>query len=309
MRNAYLNTLYELAKKDINLLSLVSDNGMIVYDAFRRDFPEQYFNFGISEAHMVTAAAGMAICGKIPFVYTISSFLAYRAYEALRLDICLQNLNVKVIGIGSGVAYGYLGPTHHTTEDIGLLRSLPNLTIFSPATPLEAKKCIEEAYKINGPVFVRLGTNGEKEYYKDSRDIEIQKGIIMREGTDIVIITTGCILLEVLEVAELLSKLEIYAEVININTLKPFDKEIIKMCANKIHKMFVVEEHNIIGGLGSIVAEVIAEENLNVEFYRIGLEDRFAIGYGTQKEVRMQNGLDAQGIYKYIISNYNLLKK
>lgn len=306
MRTAYLDTLYELAKKDKNVLSLVSDNGMIVYDSFRKEFPEQYFNFGISEAHMVTAAAGMASCGKIPFAYTISSFLVYRAYEALRLDVCLQNLNVKIIGIGSGMAYGYLGPTHHTTEDIGILRSLPNLTIFCPSTPLEAKKCIEEAYKINGPVYVRLGTNGEKEYYEYNRKIEIKKGTIIRKGSDITIVTTGSILSEVLETADLLSKVGISVQVVNIATLKPFYKETIKVCINSIHKMFVVEEHTKIGGLGSMIAEIIAEENLSVEFYKIGLEDKFAIGYGTQKEVRMQNGLDAQGIYKYILNKCNI---
>lgn len=305
MRTAYLDTLYELAKKDKNVLSLVSDNGMIVYDEFRKDFPEQYFNFGISEAHMITAAAGMATCGKIPFAYTISSFLAYRAYESLRLDVCLQNLNVKLIGIGSGTAYGYLGPTHHTTEDIALLRSLPNLTVFCPATPLEAKICIEEAYKLNGPVYVRLGSNGEKEWHNKSKVFDIKEGLTIKEGTDITIITTGSILSEVVEAAELLEKENISAKVVNIVTLKPFPKEIVKTCVNSTQKIFVVEEHNIIGGLGSAVAEIIADENLNVEFHRIGLEDTFAIGYGTQKEVRMQNGLDAEGIYRQICNKYN----
>ena len=143
MRNEYLAELYHLAKNDRNVLSLVSDNGMIVYDEFRAAFPEQYFNFGISECHMIAAAAGMATCGKIPFAYTISSFLAYRAYEFLRLDVCLENLNVKIVGIGTGVSYGYLGPTHHTTEDLALLRSLPNLTIFSPASPMEAREAVQ----------------------------------------------------------------------------------------------------------------------------------------------------------------------
>lgn len=305
MRTAYLDTLYELAKKDKNVLSLVSDNGMIVYDSFRKDFPEQYFNFGISEAHMITAAAGMATCGKIPFAYTISSFLAYRAYESLRLDVCLQSLNVKLIGIGSGMAYGYLGPTHHTTEDIALLRSLPNLTVFCPATPIESKKCIEEAYKINGPVYVRLGSNGEKEWHNKSEVFDITEGLTIKEGTDITIITTGSILSEVVEAAELLEKENISVKVVNIVTLKPFPKEIVKTCVNSTQKIFVVEEHNIIGGLGSAVAEIIADENLSVEFHRIGLEDTFAIGYGTQKEVRMQNGLDTEGIYRQIYNKYN----
>ena len=140
MRNTYLKEVYNIAKKDKNVLSLVSDNGMIVYDDFRRDLPNQYFNFGISEGHMITAAAGMASCGKIPFAYTIGSFLAYRSYEFIRLDVCLQKLNVKIVGIGAGVTYGYLGPTHHSTEDIAVLRCLPNLTLLSPAKPKEARR-------------------------------------------------------------------------------------------------------------------------------------------------------------------------
>ena len=134
MRNTYLKEVYNLAAKDRNVLSLVADNGMIVYDDFRRDFPEQYFNFGISEGHMITAAAGMASCGKIPFAYTIGAFLAYRSFEFIRLDVCLQKMNVKIVGIGAGMSYGYLGPTHHTTEDIAVLRTLPNLTLLSPAS-------------------------------------------------------------------------------------------------------------------------------------------------------------------------------
>ena len=151
MRNTYLNALYAMAKEDENIISLVADNGLIVYDDFRRDFSDRYFNFGISEGNMIAAAAGMASCGKIPFAYTISAFLAYRAYEFLRDDVCFQNQNVKIIGIGSGLTYSTLGPSHHTTEDIGLLRSLPNLTVFSPATKAEVKWMMHEAYKKKGP--------------------------------------------------------------------------------------------------------------------------------------------------------------
>ena len=159
MRTAYLDTLYNLAAKDKNVFALISDNGAIVYDRFRADLGKQYFNLGISEANMLGVAAGMANCGKVPFAYTIGAFLAYRAFEFIRNDICLQNQNVKVVGTGAGMVYSALGPTHHATEDIGCLRSLPNLTIFSPASPMVVKKAVIEAYKIMVPVFIRLGTN------------------------------------------------------------------------------------------------------------------------------------------------------
>ena len=146
MRTAYLESLYKLALNDENVLAMISDNGAIVYDQYRKDFPKQYINMGISEQNMLGTAAGLANSGKIPFAYTIGAFLAYRAMEFLRNDICLQNQNVKVVGTGAGEVYSALGPTHHSTEDLGVLRSLPNLVVFSPASPLEVKKTVMEAY-------------------------------------------------------------------------------------------------------------------------------------------------------------------
>ncbi len=301
MRNAYLNTLYNLAAKDENVVSMVSDNGLIVYDDFRKSFPEQYFNFGISEGNMVTAAAGMASCGKIPFIYTIGAFLSYRSFEFIRLDVCLQNLNVKIVGIGAGVAYSTLGPTHHTTEDIAVLRALPNLTIFSPATPMEAKKIVEAAYKINGPVYIRLGTNNEPEIYDENYKFEIGKGVKLKEGKDITIISTGAITYTALKVANLLEKDDISARVINIHTIKPFDSGIIEKSARDTKMIITIEEHNIIGGLGSAVSEVIAEKGLGIKLRRIGLKDKFAKGYGKPEEVRIMNGLGEKEIYNKIL--------
>lgn len=297
MRNAYLNTLYDLAAHDENVLSLVSDNGLIVYDDFRRDFPKQYFNFGISEGNMITVAAGMASCGKIPFAYTIGAFLAYRSFEFIKLDVCLQKLNVKIVGIGAGMAYSTLGPTHHATEDIAVLRALPNLTLFSPATPIETKEVIKAAYKINGPVYIRLGTNNEPEIYDDKYKFEVGKGVKIKDGNDITFVTTGSITYAALQVAKLLEEKNVSVRVINIHTIKPFDKDIIEQAANETNRIITIEEHNIIGGLGSAVAEVIAELGLSTKLERIGLNDQFAIGYGTPIQVKEINNLDERGIY------------
>lgn len=305
MRNAYLAELYKLAEKDKNVLSLISDNGMIVYDAFRAAFPDQYFNFGISECHMIAAAAGMSTCGKIPFAYTISSFLAYRAYEFLRLDVCLENLNVKIVGIGAGISYGYLGPTHHTTEDLALLRSLPNLTIFSPASPSDVHEAVKAAYAIEGPVYIRLGSNGEQEVYGEDFSFEVGKGAVIFEGTDLAIITTGAITGEVKKAAERLLGDGVSVRLISMHTIKPFDVELIAETAKQVSMVAVVEEHNIIGGLGSAVAEVIAERQIAAPFYRIGLYDQFATGYGTCQQVRAQNGLDSEGIYRQLCQIYS----
>lgn len=303
MRNTYLKEVYNLAAKDRNVLSLVADNGMIVYDDFRRDFPEQYFNFGISEGHMITAAAGMASCGKIPFAYTIGAFLAYRSFEFIRLDVCLQKMNVKIVGIGAGMSYGYLGPTHHTTEDIAVLRTLPNLTLLSPASAKETKALVNYAYELNGPVYIRLGNNLKEELYPEDVQVIPGKGTILKEGNDIVIFSTGDITYHVMTAAKRLEQESIHATVISMHTIKPFDSQLVVDMAQRSRKLFTVEEHSVIGGLGSAVAEVLTDNGCSASLKRIGLNDVFAHGYGNQEQVRKANGLDADGIYNSIKNN------
>lgn len=296
MRNTYLRALYQLAEKDKNVLALLADNGVIVFDQYIEKFPKQYLNYGISECEMIGAAAGLAAYGKIPFVYTMSTFLAYRGFEFIRDMVCLQNLNVKIIGTGAGVAYGGLGPTHHPTEEMAVLRALPNLTIFSPASPLDVKNSIKAAYEMNGPVYIRLAHNNEPEIYGESCEFNVGKGIVLKEGHDITLIGTGSIVYDVMEAAKCLEMGNISARVINIHTIKPFDRDIVIEAAQETKAIVTVEEHSIIGGLGSAVAEVIAEENLAVAFKRFGLSDQFAKGYGTHDEVKKINGLDRENI-------------
>ncbi len=300
MRNTYLQEVYNLAAKDRNVLSLVADNGMIVYDDFRRDFPGQYFNFGISEGHMINAAAGMASCGKIPFAYTIGAFLAYRSFEFIRLDVCLQKLNVKIAGIGAGMSYGCLGPTHHATEDLAVLRVLPNLTLLSPATAKEMKRLVNYAYELEGPVYIRLGNNLKQELYTEEMEVIPGKGTVLREGADIVVFSTGDITYHVMEAAKRLEKDGIGACVASMHTIKPFDKNFVAEAGRKYRQIFTVEEHSVIGGLGGAVAEVLAESGCSAKLKRIGLNDVYAYGYGSQEQVRSANGLDAEGIYQTI---------
>ena len=290
MRQAYLDTLYKLAQKDEKVYALISDNGAIVYDKYRRDLPEQYLNLGISEANMIGMAAGMASCGKIPFAYTIGAFLAYRAFEFIRNDVCLQNLNVKIVGTGAGEVYSTLGSTHHSTEDLGGLRAMPNLTIICPASPLEVKKATNAAYEHEGSVYLRLGTNKESEIYEGDYVFQIGKAVTLREGSDITLIGAGSILKDVLDVSRQLKNNGINARVIDMHTIKPIDKEAIIRAIDETRKIVTVEDHNVIGGLGSAVAEVIAEYGKEVKFKRIGLK-KFSVGYGTYDEVKSQNGI------------------
>lgn len=296
MRTAYLDTLYELAKNDKRVYALISDNGAIVYDKYRRDLPEQYLNLGISEANMLGMAAGMASCGKIPFAYTIGAFLAYRTFEFIRNDICLQKQNVKIVGTGAGEVYSALGPTHHSTEDLGGLRALPNLTIVCPASPLEVKKATKAVYEYEGPVYLRLGTNKEPEIYHEDYSFEIGRGVTVKKGNDITLIGTGSILKDLLDVAERLQGEGIYARVINMHTIKPIDRKIIIEAIEETGRIITVEDHNIVGGLGSAVAEVIAETGKRISFKRLGLQD-FSMGYGTYMQVKKMNGIGIEQIY------------
>ena len=301
MRTAYLDTLFELASADENVFALISDNGAIVYDKYRKHLERQYLNLGISEENMLGVAAGMANCGKIPFAYTIGAFLAFHSLEFIRNDICLQNMNVKIVGTGAGMVYSALGSTHHATEDIGVLRSLPNLVLFSPASPLEVRKAIKEAYKIRGPVYIRLGTNGEKEIYSDKNyDFVTGKGVELFSGTDVTIVGTGNILADAIEVRNILKKEGISVRLINIHTIKPFDGEIIKKAICETKGIVTVEDHNIIGGIGTAIAEVIAESGTGTKLRRIGLKDNFSKGYGTYMEVKENNGLGIQDIVKAV---------
>lgn len=297
MRTAYLDTLYDLAVKDQRVYALISDNGAIVYDRYRKDLASQYLNLGISEANMLGMAAGMASCGKIPFAYTIGAFLAYRAFEFIRNDICLQNQNVKIVGTGAGMVYSELGPTHHSTEDMGGLRSLPNLTIFSPASPKEVKAAVLEAYKIQGPVYIRLGTNREEEIYsaEDYRFVP-GRGLEICTGNDVTIVGTGSILADVLKARQTLVQEGISIRVINMHTIKPFDAEIIKKAVRETKGIVTVEDHNVTGGLGSAVAEAIAESGMGTIFKRIGLRENFSKGYGTYAQVKEMNGIGIQDI-------------
>lgn len=302
MQRAYLSKLLEIAEKDANVLHLVADSGTGFDEMFQRNFPGQMFNFGIAEEHMVAAAAGLATAGKIPFVYTAGAFLAYRSLEFIRDDICFQNLNVKVVGMGSGLAWSSLGPSHHTTEDIAVLRAIPNLKILSAATPLQAAACVEEAYLHEGPVYIRIGMNNEKEFFEENYQLSAFGQDVLEDGEDVAIFTTGSILEEVVDAADILEASGINAAVINVVVVKPFNEEVLLHKLESTKLLVTVEEHNTLGGLGSILSEVMTKYGIGKRLVRIGLDDMFAEGYSSnQKAIRRQNQLDAESIAKSVM--------
>lgn len=300
MNSAYVGKLMELAEKDKNVLHLLADSGTGYDEMFRRNFPEQIFNFGIGEENMVAAAAGMASVGKIPFVYTAGAFLAYRSMEFIRDDVCFQNLNVKIVGMGSGLSWSSLGPTHHTTEDVAVLRAIPNLMILSPATPKQVMECVQKAYEHNGPVYIKIGMNHEKEFFSDDYVYDQNKNDLLMDGDDVAVFTTGSILEEVYKACEKLNAEGIKTKLINVTSLKPFCSVDVIDAAKNFGKIITIEEHNIYGGLAGIISEINTFNGLGAKVYPIGINDTFAKGYGNQLSVRKANELDAESIYNKI---------
>lgn len=298
MRNALTESLCQIAAKNEKLLFLVADIGNITFDKFREEFPERFINVGVAEANMVGIAAGLALSGKIPFVYTIASFLTMRAFEQIRDDVCYQKANVKIVGVGGGVAYSTLGPTHHTVEDLAMMRAVPNMTVISPADPLEAKKVSLAVCDHEGPVYIRLGKAGEPNLYADDNfPFRIGKANVMRKGRDVTLFTTGAITGSVLKAAGLLGREGIEARVVNMHTLKPLDREAVLSAAEETRAIVSIEEHSLYGGLGGAVSEILAEEApRKVPFKRLGLPDRFAHDYGPLDYVRNRMGLSVERI-------------
>ena len=297
MQSSFMGSLMELTAEHEEVLYLTADSGEGGLDLmYQRNFPTRSFNFGIAEENMVAAAAGMALCGKVPFVYTAAPFLAYRSFEFIRDDLCLQNVPVKLFGSGSGMSVSSLGPTHHTTEDLAVLRALPNLTILSPATPKQAYEAVKIAYETEGPVYVRLGMNKETEYFDENYSVPAGGFDVLKTGGDIGIVSTGSILKEAMDAAEILEGEGVSVSVANVFSLKPFDSNAFLEFASGLSRIVVVEEHNVIGGLGSLICDELFSAGKLLPVEKIGLNDTFTKGYGTIETVHKENGLDAASI-------------
>lgn len=296
MRASFEHAMYDIMRSHSNVVAVVADSATGVYEKIKTDFPGRYLDFGISESNMVAASAGIASTGKIPVLYTINAFLVYRAYEFIRNDICLQNRKVIMVGSGAGIIYNNLGPTHHTTEDIAALRVLPNLTILSPASAKEVPKVMESALEIKGPVYVRLGKAYETEVYENESEFEFNKGIVLQEGNKGTIIGTGSILADALKAREILLKMGKTIRVVNMATIKPLDEECILKAAKETKCILTLEEHSIIGGLGSAVSEVLCKNRVGIPFKSMGLQDCFCTDYAYHQDLKKMYGLDGEHI-------------
>jgi transketolase len=301
MRQAFIETLEALTERDKNIFLLNGDLGFGVLENFTKRFPKQSLNMAVSEANMIGVAAGLALSGKIPFVYSIIPFVTARVFEQVRNDIVLQNANVKIVGVGSGLTYGQLGPTHHAIEDIALMRVLPNMTVLCPGDPVEARIFTEAAAKIKGPVYLRIGKKGEPVVHHKIPNIKIGKGIVVRSGHHVTLIAAGNMLYNAVRASEMLEKRNVSTRVISLPTIKPLDDKIIFRAAGETKGIFTLEEHSVIGGLGSAVAETLLEGGVIPKtFYRFGIRDKITKNSGSQDYLRGIHGLMPEQIAKKI---------
>lgn len=301
MRIAFVDRLFELAKKNKRIFLLTGDLGFSVFEKYIETFPNQYLNVGVAEQNMAGVAAGMAIEGKIPLIYSIVPFTTMRNFEQIRNDICYQNLNVKIVGVGAGFSYGPYGHTHHGLEDIGILRTLPNLIILTPGDPIEVAQATKYMLSHKGPAYLRLGKAGEPNVHQKPIDFNIGRGILIKEGIDLSIISCSTMLNSASQVAKELEIKNYSVRFISIPSIKPLDKDIILKSAQKTRAIFTIEEHSIIGGLGSAVAEILAEHKSNVIFKRIGVPDQFTKVIGSQEYMRSANNLSVKEIINTIV--------
>lgn len=305
MKKAFFSTIYELAKNNPNLLFIKGDTAYI--PDYQSAFPNQYLDVGIAEQNMIGIAAGMALEGKIPFTYSIVNFATMRCLEQIRVDVAYHNLNIKIVSCGVGFDYGALGATHHAMEDLAIMRALPNITIFCPCDPIETVAVTKAAFEMKSPCFIRNGHGGEPVLHKSALDyFKVGKGICLKEGDEVVIFVTGSIANDALEGATLLEGQKFSTAVYSFPTIKPIDKELIQKCARTARVILAVEEHTIIGGFGSAVAEIIAETtDCKALFKRIGINDVFTSEIGTREYQKSFYHVDGQSIAQTAFSFLN----
>jgi transketolase len=302
MRDIFVRTLLQIAEKDKNVILLTGDLGFGVLNDFWKKLPNQIVNVGIAEQNMIGFAAGLAKSGKIVYVYSIANFSSLRPFEQIRNDLAYHNLNVKIISIGAGFSYGSLGTTHHATEDISVMRVLPNVSIFCPADDLEASSVATESYKAKGVSYIRLGRNSDFKNVKNNEITNVNYPIQVFGGDDCLILTTGSILTEVVKAYYMLKKCNISASIYSVPKIKPFNETTLANIFTKFNFIVTVEEHSIFGGFGSSILELISKRNdfFNKRVLLIGLDNVFSSKVGNQDYLIKEYKIDHKSIYKKI---------
>jgi len=295
MRDAFIEELRLRARRDPSIVFLSNDFGASSLDQFRKESPHQFINAGISEQNIISVAAGMALQGKRVFVYSIASFITLRCYEQIKIDLCVMNLPVTILGVGPCYGYGTDGPTHHATEDIAIMRALANMNIYSPADANAAEALVNLALNSTGPVYIRLDRGKWPLLYE--KDTLFSTGLaVLREGSELCIVSTGIMTHRALEVAKELMKISIDTSVIDLYRLKPLPESLLLNTLARYQRVVTLEEHTYNGGLGSEIVELLADAGVHKPVKRCAISDELLYAYGTRNSLHLERRLDKEGL-------------
>lgn len=306
MRDSFISSIYKATALNKNVMCIVGDLGAFLLKNYIRDYPKNYFNLGAAEQNIVGVAAGLAMSGKIPFIYSITPFITSRCHEQIKIDICYNNANVKIIGVGSGVSYGTMGSTHHSLEDIAIMSALPNLTVISPSDPAEVEEAVFAAANHMGPTYIRITLQSNPLDYKRG-NFKIGRARIVEKGRNCAIIATGEMVGIALEAKDMLKKDKIKPYVINMHTIKPMDKNLIENLSEECKAIVSIEEHGVIGGLGSMVSSIISQNpKSKARFEIMGFNDVFCKEYSSDKlKILEKYGLSANHLAAAVRNLYD----
>ena len=308
MRNAFAKEITALAQQDSRIVFLSGDIGNKLFDSYKEKCGSRFFNCGIAEANMIGVASGLALSGLRPIAYTITPFITTRVMEQIRIDLCYHKAPVIFAGVGSGLGYASLGPTHHSCEDIAMLRSLPGLTIFTPADAEEVKGCLRAALSHNGPVYIRLGKKGEQVVHETIPDIQVGKSLVIKDGENVCLIAVGVLLPMALKIAEKLKANNVSVQVVSAVCVKPLDIDLIKNSLENFSLVATLEEHSLIGGFGSSVAEWLVDQEDREKYaslLRFGTRDEFLHEAGETEHAHLYFGLEVNTISDKILKRIN----
>lgn len=306
MRKTFVDVMTELSRKDPNVLLIIGDTGFSVFEEYEKEFKDRFINVGIAEQNFVGFSAGLAAMGKKPFAYNVVSFMTLRAMEQILLDVCYQENPVVLVGVGGGLAYGNAGPTHHSCQDIAMMRTLPNMTVICPGDPYEMRSAVMKAYELNRPVYIRIGRSVDPKVHENDiyDQFKIGKAIKLRDGEDVAIFSTGCMLKETVRVCEILESMGVKPAHYSMHTVKPLDSETVLQCADKYKAIYTIEEHSVIGGLGGAVSELLAQSHIvNTIFKIFGFPDIFAPVTGSREYLLELYNMDPASIAKRILDS------
>ena len=299
IRDAFFDELYNIAKNDPRVILLVADMGAFSLVKFKNDFPDQFINVGIAEQNMVSVAAGLALAGRKVFIYTIIPFITQRCYEQIKIDLCSMNLPVTILGVGPGLTYGNDGPTHHGTQDIAIMRALPEITILNPSSAIMAAASMNIGYKNSGPTYIRIDKGKIPEIYNQNSDFS--DGLAeLKNGGELTVIATGIMVHQALKTAQELNNQSISTGVVDLYRIKPLNKEKLSRIIDNSKRLVTLEENSIIGGIGSAISEFLTDNGKTIPLKRIALPDQHCFESGDRESLLAFYNLDTNGIMKTV---------